>query len=100
MTRLGDWFRHRLGGDELVEVDPDATVLVGYVALWSADIIVRQLSDQGIRATYAEERGPFYEIGFAKARIYCAGRDADTARRVIEDVLRGDPTTEAGHSPP
>lgn len=91
MSTIGTWLWRHLGGNEpdrpdADHEDPEVIVEAGYVDLWCAGIVASELGEEGITATFAEERaGPF--VGVPKARIFCAGRDLDAARRVVAMVL-------------
>jgi hypothetical protein len=72
-------------GDDGIEDDPEAIVEVGRVALWVSEIVIAQLADQGIRATSASLRSQAF-VGNSQVRIYCAAKNADAARELIDEV--------------
>lgn len=79
------WFYDLLSRGEPPEVDDDEVIEVGYVKLTSGQIVVSLLQDAGIRASSAQASVHPYEMP-SMARIFCRRRDADKARRIIDDV--------------
>ena len=75
---------------------------VATVALWQAPLVVHELAEQRIKATYAESstRGLIFG-GAPAARIYVHGRHRGEAERIILDVTGTGPdsTVDRGGEP-
>ena len=74
-------------GDDGYEPAPDETVEIARVATWAAPVIVTALQEEGIRATSTEQAA--YPVNNAHARIFCAAKDTDRARQVVDEVTAG-----------
>ena len=87
------WLRRLIGLDQMPivggEADVDAVVWVATVALWQAPLVVHELAEQGIQATYAESSSRSLIYGGAPAaRIYVHQINRATAERIILEVTR------------
>ena len=72
---------------EELDPDPDEVVWVATVALWQAPLVVHELTQQRIRATFAESSSRRAIVGgFPAARIYVTGRHRIHAERIIAEL--------------
>ena len=79
------WFYDLLSRGEPPVVDEFEMIEVGYVKLTSGQIVLARLEQAGIRASSAQASVHPYDTP-SMARIFCRRRDADEARRIIDDV--------------
>jgi hypothetical protein len=95
--RVG-WWRRLLGleataGDDR-QPGPDDVVWVATVALWQAPLVVHALTEQRIRATFAESSSRRMIYGGAPAaRIYVHQVNRAEAERIIIDITEGEATS-------
>src|SRR3954447_19937108 len=86
------WLRRLFGADDpgaigRGESDPLAVVWVATVALWQAPLVVHELNDHGIDATFAESSSRRMLLGGGPAaRIYVHQLHRAEAERIILDV--------------
>ena len=67
------------------------------VALWQAPLIVHELAEQRIKATFAESSSRSLIYGGAPAaRLYVLQADRAAAERVILDVTGAQPSRDPG----
>lgn len=72
--------------------DPEGVVWVATVALWQAPLIVHELTEQRIKATFAESSARRMIYGGAPAaRIYVHHVNRAKAERIIVDLTRAEP---------
>ena len=81
------WLRRLFGSGAGGERDPDAVVWVATVALWQAPLVVHELGEQRIKATFVENSSRSLIFGGAPAaRIYVHQLHREEAERIILDV--------------